>query len=406
MLRAGARTRLRTIPLSLSVPRTARLQKRSMTSIPRYIDIGVNLTDPVFRGSYHGKQAHPDDLETVVARAEAAGVVGQILTGGNLEESHEALALARRYRGCYSTAGCHPTRTSEMEAYPAGAPAYLEQIRQLILHSREHDQRASKVVAVGECGLDYDRLHFSPAEVQKKHFTTQLALAAEVKLPLFLHSRAAHRDFVDILRPSIDTIHTALSAQGGEHKHDASAKKVGVVHSFTGTADEVDELLQLGLFIGINGCSLKTQENLDVVQRVPLSRLMLETGSSSPLPSSLASTCFTSLTQDPSFVPTLVSPRCALVRPALDPCIARPPPVVQADPPRPARPLPAPVGQEGKVECRLHGQRPQRTMHDWPDRRHCCQRQVGTYRTGRRGCHVQHSLALRPRIKAMYGMQK
>ncbi|SPO28859.1 related to 3'--_5' exonuclease and endonuclease [Ustilago trichophora] len=248
-----------------------------MASQPQFIDIGVNLTDPVFRGSYHGKQAHQDDLYNVLSRSTSAGVVAQILTGGNLAESHEALSLAQQYPGFYSTAGCHPTRTSEMEAYADGAEVYLQKIKEVILDSRKAPE-AAKVVAVGECGLDYDRLHFSPADVQKKHFATQLTLAAEVRLPLFLHSRAAHADFVEILKPKISDIHSALSSQDkGEHKDDKDAKRVGVVHSFTGSIDQVKELLDLGLFIGINGCSLKTQENLDVLQHIPLSRLMLET---------------------------------------------------------------------------------------------------------------------------------
>lgn len=253
-----------------SISRTVRSLHTMASSTPSFIDIGVNLTDPVFRGSYHGKQSHEDDLDAVCERAAHAGVVAQILTGGNLAESHEALALARRSDAFYSTAGCHPTRTSEMESYEQGAAAYLGEIRDLIRSD------AHKVVAVGECGLDYDRLHFSPAEVQKRHFATQLDLAIGVKLPLFLHLRAAHADFVAILRPRIEEIHSALSIDAPAHS-DPSAKRVGVVHSFTGTIAEVDELLALGLFVGINGCSLKTEENLAVVERIPLSRLMLET---------------------------------------------------------------------------------------------------------------------------------
>lgn len=248
---------------------------RTMTTKPQFIDIGVNLTDPVFRGNYHGKQAHEDDFDTVRTRSLNAGVVSQILTGGNLAESHEALSLARSYDGFYSTAGCHPTRTSEMESYVEGADAYLGKVKELILSSRSDS--IQKVVAVGECGLDYDRLHFSPADVQKKHFAAQLSLAIDVQLPLFLHSRAAHRDFVNLLKPRIDEIHTALSQSAELHQDDPEAKRVGVVHSFTGTIDEVKELLDLGLFIGINGCSLKTQDNLNVLQHIPLSRLMLET---------------------------------------------------------------------------------------------------------------------------------
>lgn len=85
---------------------------------------------------------------------------------------------------------------------------------------------------------------------------------------------------------------------------DATASKdgaVGVVHSFTGTTDELKELLDLGVYIGVNGCSLKTQENLETVRQIPLDRVLLETGTStwaSPL------TC-----------------RCSVVRNPTDPCI-------------------------------------------------------------------------------------
>ncbi|KAN0061994.1 hypothetical protein ACQY0O_005989 [Thecaphora frezii] len=262
--------------------RCTRLVPSAMASEPpQFIDIGVNLTDPIFRGNYHGKQAHDDDLERVLSRAKSAGVVAQIVTGGNLEESREALALAQLYDGLYSTAGCHPTRTSEMETHPDGATAYLSRISQLIEESHRADPATAKVVAVGECGLDYDRLHFSPADVQRRHFATQLDLAIQRRLPLFLHSRAAHADFVDILKPRIAEIHDAVSASSraaGSQPHlDGQAKRVGVVHSFTGTLQEMRELVDLGLFIGVNGCSLKAEESLEVVKHIPLDRIMLET---------------------------------------------------------------------------------------------------------------------------------
>ncbi len=134
-----------------------------------------------------------------------------------------------------------------MESHAEGADDYLDRIKEVITS----EKGKGKVVAVGECGLDYDRLHFSPADVQKKHFATQLDLAVEVKLPLFLHSRAAHREFVDILKPRIGEIDAALkSNRSGEHNQDASAKRVGVVHSFTGTIEEVKELLELGYSSG------------------------------------------------------------------------------------------------------------------------------------------------------------
>jgi TatD DNase family protein len=116
------------------------------------------------------------------------------------------------------------------------------------------------VVAIGECGLDYDRLQFCPRDVQLRHFVPHFTLAHEFGLPLFLHCRNAASDFVRIVR---------------EHR----TKFVhAVVHSFDGTLSELQDMLDLGLHIGINGCSLKTQENLDVAAQIPLDRLLLETG--------------------------------------------------------------------------------------------------------------------------------
>ncbi|KKF92436.1 Deoxyribonuclease Tat-D [Ceratocystis platani] len=84
------------------------------------------------------------------------------------------------------------------------------------------------------------------------------------QLPLFLHSRAAHRDFVDLLKkhygPRLEKL-----------------EKGGVVHSFTGTIEEMTELMDLGLYIGVNGCSLKTAENCEAVKAISLNRIMLET---------------------------------------------------------------------------------------------------------------------------------
>ena len=82
----------------------------------------------------------------------------------------------------------------------------------------------------------------------------------ELQLPLFLHSRAAAEDFEEALRPRL-----------------AGLPRKGVVHSFTGTREEMEALVGMGLHIGVNGCSLKTEENLEVVKAIPLDRLQLET---------------------------------------------------------------------------------------------------------------------------------
>lgn len=154
--------------------------------------------------------------------------------------------------GQTATVGLHPTRATELEADPA---TYVGALSALIGRHRSH------VVALGELGLDNDRLHFASADAQRTAFVAQLKLAKEHDLPLFLHSRAAHGELVDVLRQH----RTLWEARGG------------VVHSFTGTVAEVIELVELGLDVGINGCSLKTAENLEAVAALPLARLQLET---------------------------------------------------------------------------------------------------------------------------------
>ncbi|EYU18106.1 hypothetical protein ABFS82_10G060300 [Erythranthe guttata] len=228
-----------------------------MANSLRMIDIAVNFTDGMFRGMYNGKQYHVADIATVLSRAWSAGVDRIIVTGGSLMESKEALAIAETDARLFCTVGVHPTRCNEFD--DSGDP---EKHYEALLSLAKEGVEKGKVVAIGECGLDYDRLHFCSPEIQKKYFEKQFELAQAVKLPMFLHMRAAAEDFCDILE---------------KRKHGFCS---GVAHSFTGSAQDRDRLLSFSnLFIGINGCSLKTAENLDVVKGIPVERMMIETDS-------------------------------------------------------------------------------------------------------------------------------
>ncbi|KAF5750594.1 putative deoxyribonuclease TATDN1-like [Tripterygium wilfordii] len=223
----------------------------------RMIDIAVNFTDGMFKGIYNGKQCHATDIAAVLSRAWSTGVDRIIVTGGSLEESKEALAIAETDGRLFCTVGVHPTRCKEFEE--SGDP---QNHFQALLSLAKEGIEKGKVVAIGECGLDYDRLHFCPAETQKKYFEQQFELAYATKLPMFLHMRAAAEDFCEILRQNKDRFCG------------------GVAHSFTGSAEDCNKLLLFGnLYIGVNGCSLKTLENLDVVRGIPVERMMIETDS-------------------------------------------------------------------------------------------------------------------------------
>jgi TatD DNase family protein len=223
----------------------------------RYADVGINLGDPVFRGRYHGKQAHEDDLENVVQRALDVGCTKLMVTGSDLKESERAIEIAKQFPGiCYATVGVHPCSTQQFDAHKGGVHGMLSDLRKLALDA----QKVGQVVAFGEFGLDYDRLFLSPKDVQLKYFEVQLELAVELQMPLFLHSRACSEDFEKMMKARL---------------HDLP--KRGLVHSFTGTVEEMQSLADMGFDIGINGCSMKTEENLAVVKQVPLERLQIET---------------------------------------------------------------------------------------------------------------------------------
>src|SRR5262249_4358658 len=116
-----------------------------------------------------------------------------------------------------------------------------------------------RVRAVGECGLDFNR-DFSPRPVQERWFAAQLALAAALDKPVFLHERDAHARFVAILKEAPPVR--------------------GVVHCFTGTRAELDVYLEMGLHIGITGwiCDERRGAGLAaLVRHVPLDRLLVET---------------------------------------------------------------------------------------------------------------------------------
>ena len=227
----------------------------------KFIDIGANLLDDMFSGVYNEKQRHEADLPFVVDRAKSCGLERVICTAGTSEDSARALRLASlpEYSDFLSsTVGVHPTQCNEFAE--GKGEAVIENLSRLIAEANVPGQ-PRRVVALGECGLDYARLQFCPRELQLLGFQQQLDLAERADLPLFLHSRDTDGEFLRIVR---------------ENRH--KLRRGGVVHSFDGSMEEMRALTdELGLHIGINGCSLRSEESLLVAAAVPEHLLLLET---------------------------------------------------------------------------------------------------------------------------------
>jgi TatD DNase family protein len=209
------------------------------------IDIGSNLTHSSFAA----------DLEAVMDRAATAGVRRQVVTGADLASSRAAAALAAAHPGAlWCTAGVHPHHATELE------PGRREELEELLSLPR--------VVAVGECGLDYFR-DFSPRAAQRQAFVAQLEIAAAAAKPVFLHQRDAHQDFTAILAE----FRPALAG--------------GVAHCFTGGPRELEAYLALGLSIGVTGWVCDERRGADLreaVPRIPAECLMIETDAPYLLP--------------------------------------------------------------------------------------------------------------------------
>jgi len=203
----------------------------------KYYDIGINL---------FGKQF--PDPDKVINDALNAGVIC-ILTGTDPKENREIDKFVKGKKA-YGTAGIHPHN-----ADTARSEDYL-QIERIVKGN-------DKIVAVGECGLDFDRM-FSTKSNQLKCFEKQIEIAEKLNMPLFLHERSAVDDFVKVFE-----------------KHKEICQK-SVVHCFTGDIDTLKQYLAMGFSIGITGwiCDERRAQNLrKAVRFIPLDKIMIETDS-------------------------------------------------------------------------------------------------------------------------------
>jgi len=209
------------------------------------IDIGANLTSSRF----------DKDRDAVIERAMQANVENIIVTGTNIKESQAALELCQQYpKILRCTAGIHPHDADQ---------APLDFIDQLITLAKHKE-----VIAIGECGLDFNR-NFSSPDQQVAIFKKQIALAKELQLPLFLHQRDAFEPWLACLSPFLADIPALIS------------------HCFTGTLTQLKQCIDANMYIGITGwvCDERRGTELcSIVNQIPLDRILIETDAPYLLP--------------------------------------------------------------------------------------------------------------------------
>jgi TatD DNase family protein len=188
-----------------------------------------------------------DDRETVIQRAIKNKIEAIITIGTNVKSSQISIELADKFATVYAAVGIHPNDCAE------ASEKSLQKISDLC--------SSSKVVAIGEIGLDYYR-DYSPKERQIKFFRKQLRIARETKLPVIIHNREAHSDIYDILVE--------------EKSHDLK----GVLHSFDGDPHFLDSVLSYNFYISFTGVvTFRNADYDEIIKHVPLENLLLETDS-------------------------------------------------------------------------------------------------------------------------------
>jgi TatD DNase family protein len=185
------------------------------------------------------------DRRQVIESALSNGVEKIINVGFDLESSQKSIQLAEEFEEIYAAVGFHPHDAKDLDQKS------LKGIESLAAHS--------KVIAIGEIGLDFYR-NLSPTEDQTKALRDQIALAKNLNLPIVVHSREAHDETLEILK-------------------DTKAHQVGgVLHSFTGTADHAKVAQDMGFYFGFNGMlTYKESKTVQVARGLPIDSILIET---------------------------------------------------------------------------------------------------------------------------------
>lgn len=193
------------------------------------------------------------DRDEVIKRALGSGVEKIINVGCNLERSQNSIILAQKYNNVYATIGVHP---HDVKKYELG----------IMGQELKNKAKREKVVAIGECGLDYYRIESDQDKArQKEFFKIHLEIAQKLNLPLIIHCRNAFDDLLTLVKAERQ-----------------KSKIRGVTHCFSGTLHYAREFLDLGFLISFTGSITYVRpqgELLTVVREIPLDKMMIETDS-------------------------------------------------------------------------------------------------------------------------------
>jgi TatD DNase family protein len=208
--------------------------------------------------------AYADDREATLLRANDAGVAMNVV-GTQLDTSKEAVALAQLHDHVYATIGLHPIHTSksfhDAQELGDGGKEFTSRGELFDMVSYELLGKNPRVIAIGECGLDYYRADESTKGVQTKAFIEHIELANALGKPLMLHIRSgsgnAYEDALEVLK--------------------THAKVPGDVHFFAGDWQTAKKFLDLGFTLSFTGVITFTHDYDEVVRNAPLEQLLSET---------------------------------------------------------------------------------------------------------------------------------
>ena len=207
------------------------------------------------------------DREEVIKRARKVGVQKMINVGCDIEQSKNSIALAEKYDFIYAAVGLHPHEVVQLQLFEDDADNFIfMELEKLAEHP--------KVMAIGECGLEYFRIRANELEVKNKQehlFKKQIELSIKVSKPLIIHCRNIHEDVINIL---------------DSYSISNNPKPYGIIHFFSGSLEQAEKYLELGFMLSFAGPITFTQEYDRVIQMVPFNKILIETDApfATPIP--------------------------------------------------------------------------------------------------------------------------